>query len=133
MIYVYVKIYIHFHPVCCCIVTLIIVCHNVCSPMLFMTKFLTCPIDLFFSLICSKQYFDRTRSYIKFREIYELEEYLVVYLCKNGNMRFSYWTKNQTIFLFFPAHISAIRYSKTFFLHNLVDMYVIFWTQSYPL
>ena len=32
---------------CCSIVTFIILCHNVCSPMLFLTKFLNCLIDLF--------------------------------------------------------------------------------------
>ena len=42
-----IDIYIHFHLVCCSIVTFIILCHNVCSPMLFLTKFLTCLIDLF--------------------------------------------------------------------------------------
>ena len=36
-----------FSLVCCSIVTFIILCHNVCSLMLLMTKFLTCLIDLF--------------------------------------------------------------------------------------
>ena len=44
---IYIYIYIHFHSVCCSIVTFVILCHNVCSPMLFMTKILTCLIDLF--------------------------------------------------------------------------------------
>ena len=35
----------------------------------------------------------------------ELEEYVGVYLSESGNMRISYWIKNQTIFSFLPAHI----------------------------
>ena len=46
----YVYIYIHFHNVYCSIVAFIILCHNVCSPMLFMTKFLTYLIGFFSSL-----------------------------------------------------------------------------------
>ena len=42
-----IYIYIYIHLICCSIVTLIILCHNVCFPMLFMTKFLTCLIGLF--------------------------------------------------------------------------------------
>ena len=38
-IYIYththIYIYTHFHSVCCSIVTFVILCHNVCSPMLF--------------------------------------------------------------------------------------------------
>ena len=49
-IYIYICIYIHFHLVYCSIVIFIILCHNVCSPMLFMTKFLTCLIGFFSSL-----------------------------------------------------------------------------------
>ena len=48
--YVYIYIYIHFHNVYCSIVTFIILCHNACSPMLFMTKFLTYLIGFFSSL-----------------------------------------------------------------------------------
>ena len=43
----YIYIYAHFHLLCCSIVTCTILYHNVCSPMLFMTKFLNCLIDLF--------------------------------------------------------------------------------------
>ena len=44
----YIYIYnIHFYLACSSIVTFITLRHNVCSPMLFMTKFLTCLIDLF--------------------------------------------------------------------------------------
>ena len=49
--YVYIYIYIHFHNVYCSIVTFIILCHNACSPMLFMTKFLTYLIGFFSSLL----------------------------------------------------------------------------------
>ena len=46
--YVYIcKYIIYVHLVCCSIVTFIILYHNVCFPILFMTKFLTCLIDLF--------------------------------------------------------------------------------------
>ena len=47
---IYIYIYIHFHNVYCSIVTFIILCHNACSPMLFMTKFLTYLIGFFSSL-----------------------------------------------------------------------------------
>ena len=54
-IYIYICVYIYiyniyvyiFHLVSCSIVTFVILCHNVCSPMLFMTQILTCLIDLF--------------------------------------------------------------------------------------
>ena len=45
--YKHIYIYAHFHLLCCIIVTCIILYHNVCSPMLFITKFLNCLIDLF--------------------------------------------------------------------------------------
>ena len=47
IIYIYIHIYInmytciYFHLFCCRIVTFITLCHNVFSPMLLMTKFLT--------------------------------------------------------------------------------------------
>ena len=50
-IYIYIiDTYIYIYTFSSClfsIVTFIILCDNVCSPMLFMTKFLTCLIDLF--------------------------------------------------------------------------------------
>ena len=54
IIYTYIYIYIYIHLACCSILTFIILCHNVCSLMLFKTKFLTCLTEDFFSLICSK-------------------------------------------------------------------------------
>ena len=44
IIYIFTNIYIYINIdlVCCSIVTFIILCHNVCSPTLLMTKFLTC-------------------------------------------------------------------------------------------
>ena len=57
ILYIYIDyiiyIYIYIHLVCCSTLTFIILCHNVCSLMLFMTKFLTCLTDDFF-FICSK-------------------------------------------------------------------------------
>ena len=45
---IYIHIYIYIYSSCLLsIVTFIILCHNICSPMLFMTKFLTCLIGLF--------------------------------------------------------------------------------------
>ena len=54
-LYIYICVYIYiyniyvyiFHLVSCSIVTFVILCHNVCSPMVIMTKILTCIIDLF--------------------------------------------------------------------------------------
>ena len=45
--------------------------------------------SFFFSLVCSKQYFNRTQSCIKLWKIQELEECLGVYLSRSGNMRVS--------------------------------------------
>ena len=117
-IYIHTHIYIYIHfllLVYCSIVRFIIFVTMYVLPYSSWLTFWIA-LDQFFSLICSKYHFGRTQSYIELWEIWQLEEYLGVYLTRSGSIRISYWIKKSNYLAFFLTQICAICYSRTLFL-----------------
>ena len=62
---------IHLLDVYCKTVRFIILCHNVCCPMLFMTKFLTCLRSIFFFFVVNNILIEHnaTKSFEKYKHL----------------------------------------------------------------